>query len=859
MRKIILFNLLLLNTVILFATHQRAGEITYTHEGGLTYKFTITTYTYAPSPADRPEIEVLWGDGTGSMITRSVEQFLGNDIKLSQYVASHTFPAVGSYSITFEDPNRNAGIVNIPNSVNIPFFLETILVIHPFLGSNSSPQLQTQPIDNGCTNVPFYHNPGAYDPDGDSLAYSLIYCRGYEGVEIPGYSYPSAANSITIDPYTGEFAWDYPLITGEYNIAILIREFRNGVFIGSVVRDMQITIAPCNNQPPEITAYDTCVVAGERLRLPVIAIDDKATNRVTLSATGHPFRLSYSPAVFDPITDFPPVTGIFNWETHCTHVKKEAYQVLFRAVDSDPQVALTTYKTINIKVIAPEPENLMATPLGNMIHLEWDASICTNVIGYKIYKRRGSNPFEPEYCQTGMPPDKGYQLIGTTDGLTTTAFIDDGSVMPIYHNNEYCYRVVAYFADGAESYVSDEVCSAIFSDAPRLIHVDVLTTDSLTGEIFIQWIAPSEIDSMIFPPPYEYRLKRKSDDEPSFIQLHTSSEPSSYQDQFLNTAALTYTYMIELWSLAGDEPILIENSDPANSVFISIGAFDKMLRLTWNEETPWVNTSYTIYRYNEELSVFDSIGVTENHFYDDRDLENGKRYCYYIRSEGGYFFPDTIFPLYNRSQENCNVPIDTVPPELPTVAMTTDCETIEVSWNYDDPLLYEDVGVYTIYYKPSYQQEYEPLVTFENPGRDCYFQNCYYTIDQLDVIIGCLALTVTDTTGNESALSDTICFDYDECIYYTLPNVFTPNGDGFNDLFIPFPYKNISKVSMIIHNRYGRIVFKTEDPNINWDGKDHLTHLPCSEGQYYYSCEIFIQALTGVVSKKIHGSITLTR
>jgi len=47
--------------------------------------------------------------------------------------------------MTMEDPNRNAGIINIPNSVNIPFFLETTLVINPFLGNNNSPELLNPP------------------------------------------------------------------------------------------------------------------------------------------------------------------------------------------------------------------------------------------------------------------------------------------------------------------------------------------------------------------------------------------------------------------------------------------------------------------------------------------------------------------------------------------------------------------------------------------------------------------------------------------------------------------------------------------------------------------------------------------
>ncbi|MBQ1780268.1 MAG: hypothetical protein II001_02415, partial [Bacteroidales bacterium] len=195
-RILLIFIMLLTLTSTAFATHQRAGEISYTYISGLTYEFTITTYTYTPSPADRPEIEVFWGDGTASIIQRQSKVNMGNDISRNIYITRHTFSAVGTFHVTFEDPNRNAGIVNIPSSVEIPFFIETILVINPFIGGNSSPQLLNPPLDNACTHVPFYHNPGAYDPEGDSLSYSLIECRGYDGENIPGYTYPQASNYI---------------------------------------------------------------------------------------------------------------------------------------------------------------------------------------------------------------------------------------------------------------------------------------------------------------------------------------------------------------------------------------------------------------------------------------------------------------------------------------------------------------------------------------------------------------------------------------------------------------------------------------------------------------------------------------
>lgn len=53
-RNVLCTLVLLLVATLAHATHQRAGEISYRYISGLTYEFTITTYTYSASPADRP-------------------------------------------------------------------------------------------------------------------------------------------------------------------------------------------------------------------------------------------------------------------------------------------------------------------------------------------------------------------------------------------------------------------------------------------------------------------------------------------------------------------------------------------------------------------------------------------------------------------------------------------------------------------------------------------------------------------------------------------------------------------------------------------------------------------------------------
>lgn len=76
-------------------------------------------------------------------------------------------------------------------------------------------------------------------------------------------------------------------------------------------------------------------------------------------------------------------------------------------------------------------------------------------------------------------------------------------------------------------------------------------------------------------------------------------------------------------------------------------------------------------------------------------------------------------------------------------------------------------------------------------------------------------LTVEDTNGCVY-YDDVEIFVSDEKIIY-IPNVFTPNGDGRNDEFRVFG-KNIERIRMKIFDRWGEMVFESNDINVGWDG-----------------------------------------
>jgi hypothetical protein len=242
MKKIFLLLCFLISTLTVFAGLYRAGEITYKHISGLTYEIKLTTYTDIVDTNGVPQIIIEFGDGTNDTILRTGKTFIPSyESVKNTYLWQHTYPGQGSYIISFADTFRTDGIVNIPNSGHIGFYIESLLTINPFLGVNNSPDFMTVPLDQAFLDSIFIYNSATSDTDVDSLVYKLIPCRG-DSIDIAGYSYPTASNIFLLDTLTGDLLWDSPVALGDYNIAMLIEEWRLGIEIGYVVRDIQIHV-----------------------------------------------------------------------------------------------------------------------------------------------------------------------------------------------------------------------------------------------------------------------------------------------------------------------------------------------------------------------------------------------------------------------------------------------------------------------------------------------------------------------------------------------------------------------------------------------------------------------------------------
>lgn len=904
----------------LYATHNRAGEIWVEQVGNcvtsLTVKAIVVTYTKASSTAaDRDTLLVCWGDGTCDKVGRvngpgipPQGELLGNDIKLNYYIGFHTYSARGAYRISTTDPNRIGGILNVnyPNSDQVKFHISTLFTIpNPqFQGCNSTPRLLQPPIDMGCVGRVFTHNPNAFDPDGDSLSYHFIVPLQDDGIPVPNYQFPNQINpgpnnTLTIDERTGDIVWDSPTQAGEYNLAIIIVEYRNGIPIDTLVRDMQILVEECENQPPIVaTPFDEiCVVAGELITFEVSASAPlvETTQRVRLTALGGPFEVAVSPATFTPNTNTfedDPVIKTFQWQTACEHISDQFYSVVFKAVDNyfGDSSGLATLKSLRIKVVGPPPQDVQAQPASGQVTVTWGKPyFCENTLdnyfrGFTVWRREGSNNFPIDECIPGLE-GRGYTKLTNVpiqQVQNDRYFYLDSN---LERGRTYCYRILAEFAkttpggqytyNRVESLPSAEICVQLSRDLPLITLVDVLQTDAANGQMRVCWSKPllPDLDTLLNPGPYRYEVLRapgQTDNEADFQPIgvtfdsptFAAANDTCFVDSGLNTAGSAYSYLVNFYIQGG--ATLLGATNTASSIFLNISPTDNANALSWTEVVPWNNEDYVVYRRNTSGS-FDSIATVSQPGYLDTGLVNGISYCYKIKSRGSYGVTGIVDPIENFSQENCASPLDNVAPCPPTLEVDNLCDEI-VNCDDEESLVNtlrwvnpmsicattDDVVGYNVYYAPVQGADFEKIAFIDDSRITSFEHKPEFGI------AGCYAVTALDTFANQSAFSNVVCVD--NCPVYILPNAFTPNGDEQNDLFVPVSSCFIESVEFEVFNRWGQLVFTTNNPELNWNGNNARGEA-LAPGTYFYTCRVLERRVSGVSANPnlLSGYIELIR
>ncbi|QNL21320.1 gliding motility-associated C-terminal domain-containing protein [Hyphobacterium sp. CCMP332] len=301
--KHLLIPFILFQTNFSFSTHIVGGEIELVHDTG--YFYTVNLIMYFDEFNGNPQAK---DNFLRIGIFRQLDDVFMDSVflpKVSEASVPYSFPDCSIaelntsriiYSAQLElDPNiytdingyymvwdrccRNNNISNLlsPGAQGQAFYLEFPPVNiggTPFI--NSSPVLFPPVSDYACLNEFFYFDFSGTDPDGDSLVYSMAEpIRGWSSVNNPSPFLPFPGPYPTVIWQSGfdvdsmipgnpplnisptGFLTVRPNTNGLFVFSVKCEEYRNGVKIGEIRRDFQIIVRTCpNNQSPVVSVQD---------------------------------------------------------------------------------------------------------------------------------------------------------------------------------------------------------------------------------------------------------------------------------------------------------------------------------------------------------------------------------------------------------------------------------------------------------------------------------------------------------------------------------------------------------------------------------------------------------------------------
>jgi gliding motility-associated-like protein len=243
-----------------------------------------------------------------------------------------TLPQCTDWVFSWRDCTRNSSIDNIDQPDKNCMYIEATLnnVVAP---SNSSPSFLNNPVSFLCIGQGNFLNPGTVEPDGDAVQFALttpktsrrdtvIYIPPFSVTSPlssnPPFSLNSSNGNISINPTT-----DNITVT-----AIRVEERRNGVLVGSVMRDMQLIPRNCNNANPVLSGINNTsadvisVCAGSPVCFFINGSDTDIGQNLTLT-----WNHAIDSGTF-VVTGTPTAPrGKFCWKTKLTDVGQYSFTV----------------------------------------------------------------------------------------------------------------------------------------------------------------------------------------------------------------------------------------------------------------------------------------------------------------------------------------------------------------------------------------------------------------------------------------------------------------------------------------------------------------------------------------------------
>lgn len=276
------------------AAHLKGGYIEYEYLGpspgnNTLQRYRITVYQYLDCNSTGGQVDsdvflAVYRDGSSAIISQQTVPLAGTNIiskgsftcinnppsvcyRIDKYIAEIELPnSTTPYILTVQRCCRIANIINVPLSSGTGVTYTATIRTTDAAGivlSNSSPQFLQKDTALVCANNPFTLPFDAIDKDGDSLLYSFTSGLNTPSREakpnpplpppFPALSYNGTfsaqqplGDKVTINRTNGIIGGIAPDLAGDYVVAVMVEEFRNGLKIGEARKELHISVGNCD-------------------------------------------------------------------------------------------------------------------------------------------------------------------------------------------------------------------------------------------------------------------------------------------------------------------------------------------------------------------------------------------------------------------------------------------------------------------------------------------------------------------------------------------------------------------------------------------------------------------------------------
>ncbi|MBX2968869.1 MAG: T9SS type A sorting domain-containing protein [Cyclobacteriaceae bacterium] len=250
MKKIIVLIIVTALPFITNASHLRCGYISVKRlsSTNLTCTITLTVFVNSGSGVAFGNGHLNFGDGSTHVLIPEnsivARPDLGTNIGMATFTINHSYAGPGQYKISYIEASRNAGILNVDNSISTPFITETTINLDPFLGKYDTPDFLIEPYFVAKLGSTLSLSIGGYSNEDLVVSYQLSVPSG---ISTNNYHLPE---NFKVNPHNGLITWDTKYLdgyyAGEYLFAVKIHLSKyidgNLYRLCTMLRDFQIIL-----------------------------------------------------------------------------------------------------------------------------------------------------------------------------------------------------------------------------------------------------------------------------------------------------------------------------------------------------------------------------------------------------------------------------------------------------------------------------------------------------------------------------------------------------------------------------------------------------------------------------------------